>query len=99
MKHGWRLYADVGNSALKWAARAEGAWRTDGRLPCESLDAAALVATLGQAGLNARECEHVVLVSSGPCWRLTSGVVGRVTGAPVLMMAAICTRTCGGGPP
>lgn len=87
MKHGWRLYADVGNSALKWAARAEGAWRTDGRLPCESLDAAALAATLGQAGLNARECEHVALVSSRPVLAApVEALLAEVTGAPVLMM-------------
>lgn len=87
MKRGWRLYADVGNSALKWAARAEDAWRADGRLPRESLDAAALVAALGQAGLNACECERVALVSSRPVLAAPAeALLSEVTGVPVLMM-------------
>lgn len=29
----WRLYVDIGNSALKWAARSEGNWISQGGLP------------------------------------------------------------------
>lgn len=29
----WRLYVDIGNSALKWAARSEGNWISQGSLP------------------------------------------------------------------
>ncbi len=34
---GGRLYADAGNTALKWAVRAEGAWIAEGRLPIDAL--------------------------------------------------------------
>lgn len=87
MKRGWRLYADVGNSALKWAARAEGAWLADGRLPREHLTAAALSEALAEAGLGAGDCERAALVSSRPALaRTAEALLAGVTGAPVLMM-------------
>lgn len=66
MSDGWRLYADEGNSALKWAARAAGRWVADGRLPIEGLGCAALQAAVIDAGLDPGACTGAALVSSRP---------------------------------
>lgn len=87
MRRGWRLYADVGNSALKWAARADGAWQADGRLPLDGLDASALAVALARAGVHAGDCERAVLVTSRPALAATAeAVLAKVTAAPVLLM-------------
>ncbi len=66
MSDGWRLYADAGNSALKWAARASGRWVGEGRLGIEGLDCAALQAATIDAGLDPGACAGAALVSSRP---------------------------------
>jgi len=66
MSDGWRLYADAGNSALKWAARAAGRWVADGRLAIEHLDCTALQAAVIEAGLDPGACAGAGLVSSRP---------------------------------
>ncbi len=66
MSDGWRLYADAGNSALKWAARADARWLAEGRLPIERLECAQLRAGLFEAGLDPDACTGAALVSSRP---------------------------------
>jgi type III pantothenate kinase len=65
---GWRLYADAGNTALKWAVFAGGGWPVEGRLEVAELQAAGaeLAGVLGLAGFDPAECEGVALVSSRP---------------------------------
>ncbi len=83
----WRLYADAGNSALKWAARAGERWAAEGRLPIEHLDAAALEAALGEAGLDPAACERAALVSSRPSLAEAAGeLLSQVTGADVALL-------------
>jgi type III pantothenate kinase len=65
---GWRLYADAGNTALKWAAYTQGCRVAEGRIEVEALPAAGreLAAVLAMAGLDRDECEGAALVSSRP---------------------------------
>lgn len=64
----WRLYADAGNTALKWAVYADGGRRAEGRIGVEALPAAGaeLAGVLALAGFDPAECEGVALVSSRP---------------------------------
>lgn len=65
---GWRLYADAGNTALKWAAWHGGSWVAQGRMEVDAPPAAwrEIGAVLELAGLDADECEGVALVCSRP---------------------------------
>ncbi|MFP4249452.1 MAG: type III pantothenate kinase [Armatimonadota bacterium] len=64
----WRLYADAGNTALKWAVYADGRWSVEGRIDAGGLpDAGAELAGVpGLAGFDPAECAGVALVSSRP---------------------------------
>ncbi|MGD9495847.1 MAG: type III pantothenate kinase [Armatimonadota bacterium] len=66
MNGAWRLYVDVGNSALKWGARVGERWLAEGRLPIERLDSVQMGAALSEAGLDRGACAGVALVSSRP---------------------------------
>ncbi|MGI5818157.1 MAG: type III pantothenate kinase [Armatimonadota bacterium] len=65
---GWRLYADAGNTALKWAVRSEGRWAAEGRIEVGALPTAGreLAGVLALAGFDAAECDGAALVSSRP---------------------------------
>lgn len=87
MKPDWRLYADVGNFALKWAVRAEDAWCAAGRLPLANLEAGALAEALAGSGCDAGRCTRAVLVSSRPSLAATvEALLAEVTAAPVLAL-------------
>jgi len=66
MSECWRLYADAGNSAVKWAARGGDRWIAQGRRDLDALDTDVLRSELVAAGLNPDECAHAALVSSRP---------------------------------
>lgn len=63
---GWRLYADAGNTALKWAVYAGDGWILDLRLPTESLPAAPemIRKSVLHAGLQPDCCAGAALVCS-----------------------------------
>lgn len=65
---GWRLYADAGNTALKWAVRCGGCWAAQGRVDNAALGCAPreVAAALTLIGLEPEECAGVALVSSRP---------------------------------
>ncbi|MFW5866553.1 MAG: type III pantothenate kinase, partial [Armatimonadota bacterium] len=64
----WRLYADAGNTALKWAVYADGRWPAEGRVEVGDLASAGseLAGVLALAGLDPEDCEGAALVSSRP---------------------------------
>jgi type III pantothenate kinase len=64
----WRLYADAGNTALKWAVYADGGWPVEGRIEVGVLpDAGAeLAGALALAGFDPADCAGAALVSSRP---------------------------------
>lgn len=68
MSGAWRLYADAGNTTLKWAVRAEGRWPAEGRLEVDALPGGGgeLAGVLAMGGFDPTECEGAVLVSSRP---------------------------------
>lgn len=65
---GWRLYADAGNTALKWAVHVEGGWPVEGRIDADEVSSAGreLAGILGLAGFDPAECGGAALVSSRP---------------------------------
>ncbi len=88
-EQGWRLYADVGNTALKWAARAEGEWAARGRLDVAQLrlEPSAIARELRAADLAPEECGAAILVASRPSLAdRTVAALAEVPGAPVLLM-------------
>ncbi len=66
----WRLYADLGNSSLHWAARRGQAWVVEGRLAADALDrdasSAEIASAAEAAGLAASACSGSALVASRP---------------------------------
>lgn len=64
----WRLYADAGNTAIKWAVREADAWVAEGRLPIEALGDTdeAVEAALRGTALDPAKCAGAALVSSRP---------------------------------
>ena len=86
---GWRLYADAGNTALKWAVWADACWVAEGRMEIDAGPAAwrELGAVLAMAGLDADECAGVALVCSRPSQAEASeGALTGATGMPVRLM-------------
>ncbi|GEM_PF-3383543 len=86
---GWRLYADAGNTALKWAARAGGCWVAEGRMEIAVSVVAwrEVGAVLEMAGLDADECEGVALVCSRPSEaEAAEHALTAATGVPVRLM-------------
>ncbi len=89
----WKLYLDIGNTNIHWAAHANGEWKAEGRLPTALLGTDALHAHLNrpleEIGLPFSEVSRVVAVTSSPedvavldqCVRAASGhnllLVGR----------------------
>ncbi len=88
---GWRMYADAGNTALKWAAREGGRWLADGRIESEALPAAGtdLAGVLAVAGLDPDECTGAALVCSRP---LLAGEAERVLAAATGMDVRLLGR-------
>lgn len=66
MSECWRLYADAGNSAVKWAVSAGDRWLAQGRSDLDVLDAEVLRSELIAAGLDPGACVRAALVSSRP---------------------------------
>jgi type III pantothenate kinase len=66
----WRLYADLGNSTLHWAAYQGQRWRAQGRVPTDRLDerdtVERIVSELEAAGLEREACGGSALVTSRP---------------------------------
>ncbi len=95
--NGWRLYADAGNTALKWAAWAGACWVAEGRMEIDAPQAAwrELGAVLAMAGLDADECEGVALVCSRPSQAEASErALTAATGMPVRLMGRdMCSDT------
>ncbi len=86
---GWRLYADAGNTALKWAARAGGCWVAEGRMEVDAPEGAwrELGAVLEMAGLDPDECGGVALVCSRPSQaEAAERALEAATGVPVRLM-------------
>jgi len=86
---GWRLYADAGNTALKWAAWSGACWVAEGRMEIDAPQTAwrELGAVLAMAGLDADECAGVALVCSRPSQAEASeGALTAATGMPVRLM-------------
>ncbi len=62
----WRLYADVGNTALKWAAHDGEGWLADGRVALTQLGTHTLAEELLASGLRPEACDGAALVISRP---------------------------------
>lgn len=92
MSDGWRLYADMGNSTLQWAAHGPGGW-SDSVQPAPGeqetpRDTALAVRTvLEAAGYALGECSGAALLSSNP--RMTAHVeeaLADLTGREVALL-------------
>jgi len=87
----WRLYADLGNSTLHWAARQGDGWAAQGRLRTDSLEpeaSARQIATAAEsAGLERAACAGSVLVTSRPGWaEVGESILAQVCGKPPLVL-------------
>jgi len=85
----WRLYADAGNTALKWAVYAGGRWPVEGRIDVEDLAAAGreLAGVLSMSGFDPVECDGAALVSSRPAQsRHAEDTLVAATGQDVLVL-------------
>ncbi|MEA3401175.1 MAG: type III pantothenate kinase [Armatimonadota bacterium] len=85
----WRVYADVGNTALNWAAHDGDDWIAEGRVGVEELTAGSAVVreTLESAGLAPSDCLRVALVSSRPSVADEMvAALAEATGAEVALM-------------
>jgi len=93
----WRLYVDIGNSAMKFALRRDCEWTPLVRLsweeacqsdvlPPEAFAAAAVLTELERGGIPKEECDGIVAVTSsmdsGPILEL----VGKSLGQPVRVL-------------
>lgn len=96
MSEAWRLYADVGNTAVKWAARADDRWVADGRLEIDAPPGAwgELSHVLEPAGLAATACTGVALVCSRPSrGEAVERALGAATGAEVRVLGRDLTAS------
>ncbi len=85
----WRLYADAGNTALKWAVYTDGRWSVEGRIDAEALPDAGteLAGALGLAGFHPANCAGVALVSSRPVQAAEAeSALAKATGQDVLLL-------------
>jgi type III pantothenate kinase len=85
----WRLYADAGNTALKWAVRCGDCWAAQGRVENDALECAPreIAAALTLIGLEPEECAGVALVSSRPALTdAAEAVLSATTGLPVRLL-------------